>query len=96
MNQRDIAIRTNEWKLIFRKADYEKRYNLFTILTGIKQEIADYELYDLKNDPNEQNNVVKNHPEIVKNLKKRLDTFMQQQSTKQITPQLKLPIQGYF
>ena len=35
----------------------------------------DYELYDLKNDPSEKNNLVDKHLEIVERLKKELENI---------------------
>ena len=35
--------------------------------------VADYELYDLVNDPNEQVNAASKHPDVVARLKQHLD-----------------------
>ena len=50
------CVRTKEWKLIYTNG-----------LNGDK-----YELYDLRNDPKEEKNVVEKNPEIVKELKEKL------------------------
>lgn len=55
-----IAIRTNEWKLI---------YNI---------EDKSYELYDLKNDPKELNNLAIQGGKIFENLKEKLDLWVKE------------------
>lgn len=51
------CVRTSEWKLIHYQ--YEETP-------------ARFELFNLKNDPKEQNNLIDSHPEIAKDLKKQL------------------------
>jgi arylsulfatase A-like enzyme len=69
----DIAIRTNEWKLIVRK-DLEmlNRVSWWSFITGKRHDVAEIELYDLKNDPTEQVNVAAKHPEVVAKLKEKV------------------------
>ena len=69
----DIAVRTLEWKLILRKnrALLEK-LSWWGFITGQPQHQAEFELYDLKNDPLEKINVAGKLPEIVAELKKSL------------------------
>lgn len=68
-----IAIRTNEWKLILReRRELLEKVSWWNFITGTQFPIAEVELYDLKNDPMEQMNVAREHPEVVRELKAKL------------------------
>jgi len=95
--QGDFAVRTKEWKLIYRKTkDFQEKYSWWRVLSKSGEEIYDYELYNLKTDPNEKENVIDKYPDIVKELKEKLDIFIKQQENKRIVPQIENTIQEYF
>ncbi len=60
------CIRTKEWKLIYTNG-----------LNGDK-----YELYDLKNDPKEEKNVVEKYPDVAKELKEKLFRWIEASNQK--------------
>ena len=60
------CLRLPEWKLI-RFSDPQK-------------DVDSYELYNLKDDPQEKLNIIESQPEIVKELKKKLDEWIQKES----------------
>jgi arylsulfatase A-like enzyme len=69
----DIAIRTNDWKLMMRKKkDLLEKVSWWGFITGKRLYLEEIELYDLKNDPYEKANVAKDHPEVVARLKAKL------------------------
>jgi arylsulfatase A-like enzyme len=69
----DIAIRTNQWKLIIRKnpALLEK-VSWYSFITNSSIHYDEVELYDIIADPMEQRNVARNNPQVVNDLKPRL------------------------
>jgi arylsulfatase A-like enzyme len=69
----DIAIRTNDWKLIVRKnPELLAKVSWWNFISGLKQPTEARELYYLKNDPREQDNVINQHPEVVAPLLEKL------------------------
>lgn len=69
----DIAIRTNEWKLILRKdVDLLNRISWWSFITGKRRDVEEIELYNLMKDPQERTNVAASHPDVVEWLKKKL------------------------
>jgi len=67
-----IAVRKNDWKLYFpcTQRSYEGKEPAADGYPGPTwQRKMDYELYNLKNDVEEQNNIIDNHPDIVEKLK---------------------------
>ena len=62
----DRALRKGKWKLISKGSKKKKAANL--------------ELYDLENDPGEQKNVIKQHPEVAKDLQKQLNEILQDET----------------
>ncbi len=64
------AVRDDRWKLLLPN---RKRDDVFYFMTDFGTN--DYELYDLKNDPSEKNNLVDKHLEIVERLKKELENI---------------------
>ncbi len=69
----DIAVRTNDWKLILRKNhDILEKVSWWGFITGIPQHHEEVELYDLKNDPYQITNVAVKFPDVVARLKKPL------------------------
>ena len=70
---RDTAIRTNDWKLIHRTSrDIEKKISWWKFISGIPANRAEYELYNLQNDPSELKNVYDENPLIAEQLKNQL------------------------
>jgi arylsulfatase A-like enzyme len=69
----DIAIRSNDWKLILRKnrAILEK-VSWWRFVTDRVQPVEELELYDLKNDPGENKNLAREQPEVAARLKDKL------------------------
>jgi len=69
----DIAVRTNEWKLILHKnRDLLDKVSWWSFITGQKQAVEEMELYDLRNDPDEIKNVAGERPEVAAKLKAKL------------------------
>jgi hypothetical protein len=69
------GVRTHSWKLIVEAGGTPAVYNK-----------PDVELYDLKADPFEQENVADDRPDIVAELKERLDTWIATRKTKTKKP----------
>ena len=70
---RDTGVRTSRWKLLHRSArDIEAQVSWWGFLSGTPPERAEWELYDLQADPDEQVNVADQHPEVVEELKAEL------------------------
>ena len=65
--QKDFAVRDGDWKLVFSN-DYTKRKPTSQILQGPSS--GKLSLYNLKNDPREQENVIDKHPGKAEELKK--------------------------
>lgn len=96
-DQKDVAVRTNNWKLIYRKSkDFQERYSWWNVLSGSIKKIDEFELYDLKSDPSEKENVIEKYPDVAKDLKQKLNDFLKKQESKKINPRLIKPIQEYF
>jgi arylsulfatase A-like enzyme len=69
----DIAIRSNDWKLILRKnRDMLEQVSWWRFITRTALPVAELELYDLKNDPGEKMNLAGEKPEVVARLKGKL------------------------
>lgn len=74
----DIAIRTNEWKLVLRKnKPLLDEVSWWRFISGQKLGVEAIELYDLSRDPLEKANVAKLHPEVVSKLQEKLLTWDQ-------------------
>ncbi|NTV13195.1 MAG: sulfatase-like hydrolase/transferase [Desulfobulbaceae bacterium] len=72
----DIAIRTNDWKLIVRKDPaLLAKVSWKGFISGQPQTIESQELYDLKNDPQEKDNVLKKYPEVAAQLLEKLQAW---------------------
>jgi hypothetical protein len=68
-----IAIRTNDWKLILHeRRELLENISWWNFISGRKFPVTAVELYDLKADPLEQNNVAAEHPQVVEMLRTRL------------------------
>lgn len=69
----DIAIRSNDWKLVLRKNwTVLEKVSWWRFITDRVQPVEEVELYDLKNDPGEKKNLVGKQPEVVARLKAKL------------------------
>jgi arylsulfatase A-like enzyme len=69
----DIAVRSNDWKLILRKnRDLLEMVSWWRFIANSLQPVEELELYDLKNDPGEKRNLAREQPEVVARLKEKL------------------------
>ena len=69
----DIAIRTNQWKLVLRKnARLLDKVSWYGFITNIPLRFGEVELFDLVKDPLEKRNVASENPEVTADLKARL------------------------
>ena len=69
----DIAVRSSEWKLILRKKrELLEKVSWWRFITDKAHPVEELELYDLKNDPGEKENVAKKYPDVTARLKARL------------------------
>ena len=71
----NFAIRSGDWKLIFcpGSGGWSKPKNREAIQQGLPQ----YQLYHMKEDPREQNNLIEKHPEVVERLTKLITRFVE-------------------
>lgn len=73
---KDIAIRTPEWKYILRTArDRVERISWWKTLTGKPVVVPEAELYDLISDPGETNNVIDMRPDVAASLRTELEDW---------------------
>jgi hypothetical protein len=81
----DIAIRTNEWKLVVRKNKaLLDEVSWWNFISAKQQPMDEIELYDLTKDPLEKTNVAAMHQDVVSKLKAKLldwDKSVEQQKT---------------
>lgn len=97
LNENDFAIRTNEWKLIYRKSKiFQENYSWWKVLKGEFIDVEEFELYNLKMDPKEQENVINDHPLIAEELKNKLNETLQKFSQEKKTINLERTFQEYF
>ena len=69
----DIAVRTNQWKLVLRKnARLLEKVSWYGFITDSPLKFGDVELFDLLADPLEKNNVASQNPQVVESLKSKL------------------------
>ncbi len=69
----DIAIRTKQWKLIYRKDPrLLERVSWYGYISGRPLSFSNVELYDIVADPLEQQNIAAQRPEITKTLQVKL------------------------
>jgi len=96
IKQRDVAVRTSEWKLIFRQtAEFQTEYSWWNVLSGEKPGVAPFELYNLRSDPGETKNVIQQYPDIAQILKNKLMDFVKKTDNKKM-PEIEKPIYDYF
>ena len=69
------CIRTKEWKLIYTNTPTRN------VSSGGLDD-GKYELYNLSNDPKEERNIFENHPEVAKELKKKLFQWIETTTSK--------------
>ena len=74
-----LAIRKGEWKYVDHKGsggnNYARNKKLNALVLPEKAPNAPGQLYNLAKDPGEKNNLYHQHPEIVKELKAKLEEF---------------------
>jgi len=93
----DIAVRTTEWKLIYRNNwEGSNRPSLWGSVSGKNITVRDFELYNLRQDPYEQNNVAQSHPQIVEELKQPLFLWWGNVSRFRIEKQFKFNVTQIF
>ncbi len=69
----DTGMRTARWKLLHRRARaVEEQVSWWSYLCGEPLQREEWELYDLRDDPNELRNVVEEHPRLAEELQRRL------------------------
>ena len=69
----DIAVRSSDWKLILRKnRELLEKVSWWRFITDRAHPVEELELYDLKKDPGEKENVAKKYPDVTARLKARL------------------------
>lgn len=95
---RDLAIRTKDWKLIYRESrEIQKDYSWWGRLTGQTINIPEFELYDLKHDPGETKNVIDQYPEIAQALQSELQSWkLDLDARAPIRPPSTKKLQPYF
>ena len=92
----DIAIRSNDWKLIYRKnRDLYEQVSWRHFITGKQESVPEVELYHLRNDPLETKNVAGANPEVTARLKEKLltwDAATEQQKARHLKDEKRLLI----
>lgn len=73
-NNGSFAIRQGKWKLIF--APGSGGWSYPTPKEAIKLKLPPLQLYNLDSDINEQQNIADKHPEVVKNLTKLMESYL--------------------
>ena len=69
----DFAVRTNEWKLIYRQSrNVSENISMWGRVINETIPIPEFELYNLKTDPYEQNNLIGKEPQVADELKEKL------------------------
>jgi arylsulfatase A-like enzyme len=85
-----LAIRKGDWKYLDHKGsggnNYARNKNLKALVLPEKAPDAPGQLYNLAKDPGEKNNLYHQHPEIVKELKAKLEEFKTSGRSAPITP----------
>lgn len=77
----DFAVRTSEWKLIYRQSaawENDRNNNWYSYITGLNITYPIYELYNIKTDPMEQNNLISQRPDIASQLNATLQNWITQ------------------
>ncbi len=75
----DFAIRTNEWKLIYRSSkDFEMNNSWYQNISGQKIYVPEFELYNIKEDPKEQHNLFFSRKDIADDLKAQLFDWLKE------------------
>lgn len=95
----DVAIRTADWKLIHRRShEVMKKWKWHNIITNTFNDIPEYELYYLTNDPGERDNIYereKGNPIIV-DLQQQLSDWEQKQFKIKVPETKTEEVQPYF
>lgn len=74
---RDVAVRTVDWKLIFRESrKIQEQYSWWRRLSGDTTPIPEYELYDLRDMPLEQKNLFTSDKKTASELKQVLERWI--------------------
>lgn len=97
----DTAVRNQEWKLIHRLSrGAQLKYSWWGWVTGTPVKLPEYELYNIKSDPLERENLYtemseKNNPDIIK-LKGKLNLWEEKMKEAMPGPTPKAEIKEYF
>lgn len=94
----DVAVRTKDWKLIYRKSrNVQRRFSWWNRLTGRSVTPAEYELYNLRDDPLETQNVFSKYPKITRLLGEKLRLWLKEMESRPFPGVRGSPfIQPYF
>ena len=94
---KDIAVRTREWKLIYRESKpILEKIGWRRFLSGDTSPIPEYELYNLKDDPQETVNVIQKYPAVADSLKRKLFAWKEYLEKESVELEQIPVIQPYF
>lgn len=90
----DTAIRTDSWLLIHRLARAVNMHTIITRITGVVEDTPEYELYDVKADPDETHNMYAEDNPVAQQLRELLNAW--EETQKPAAEQKDPVIQPYF
>jgi arylsulfatase A-like enzyme len=93
----DAAVRTPDWKFIWRKGRlFQQKYRWYNLLSNSFPLIDEYELYDIHSDPYELNNVYDEYPDVASHLSKVLKDWVAEQESISAVRKVEGEVQPYF